>query len=254
MFYVRILMFRQLTNKTMEISQERQEFANRPYFDDLRAKLKTGLVIAKEKKAEYPISPDKAYEIDAIFDQVIEDLACMAVDVNMMVIDVLKVIYVQDESLKEWMTEDDLSRIQDATVNAATYIKKYLENKKTKGIVLTKKDATAETTEIVRGEVKTALHLAEKTFRESISLNVLMTPGEAAEALAKFHNTSVGRILDTFINLKQAKDDQQVQFRESISNGNPCIIMEGFSRSGSGVRFWNHLINEKNGQPIARTS
>lgn len=88
-------------------------------------------------------------------------------------------------------------------------------------------------------------------FGESITLDQLMTPEEAVEKLSAFHKISPENILATFINLRGFTEGT-VEFRESVTSGYPCIVMEG--RDLDGKFIWNHLINTRTGQPQVRTS
>ena len=89
------------------------------------------------------------------------------------------------------------------------------------------------------------------TFQEAVELNQPMTPQEATEKLATFHNVPSQNVLAAFINLRGFQEGTVV-FKEGIANGQPCIVMEGF-RPNEKYRAWDHLINKQTGQPISRT-
>lgn len=87
------------------------------------------------------------------------------------------------------------------------------------------------------------------TFKESIDLNQPMTPQQAVEQLATFHNAPSESILKAFMNLR-GFEDGTVEFKESVNNGNPCIAMTG--KTPDGKYSWNHLIDKYTGQPQMR--
>lgn len=89
------------------------------------------------------------------------------------------------------------------------------------------------------------------TFQESVELNQPMTPQEATEKLATFHNVSAEVIHDNFVNLQRFQEGTVV-FKEGIANGQSCIVMEGF-RPNEKYRAWNHLIDKQTGRLISRT-
>ena len=89
-----------------------------------------------------------------------------------------------------------------------------------------------------------------KNFKDVIPLGQKMSPQEAIEKLAEFHGSSPEAILDAFMNIR-GFEEGVVEFRESVNNGNPCIVMEGCDKD---EKFkWNHLIDEYFGQPQMRT-
>lgn len=88
-------------------------------------------------------------------------------------------------------------------------------------------------------------------FEDFVMLNKKMSPKEAIEHLCTYHNTSSEIILDRFMNLREF-DEGTVEFRHSVNNGNPCIVMEG--RDSNGQFSWNELIDSVTGRPQNHTS
>lgn len=86
----------------------------------------------------------------------------------------------------------------------------------------------------------------QKNFADFIPLNQPMSPEEAINKLATFHNTKAENIIVAFMNLKNFNEGI-VEFRDSVNNGSPCIIMEG--RDKNNKHSWDHLIDKSSGQP-----
>ena len=78
-----------------------------------------------------------------------------------------------------------------------------------------------------------------------------MSRAEAIGKLGEFHNATDDSVLDAFMNLRNSKDGT-VEFRESVNNGTPCIVMEG--KDSEGKFAWNHLIDKYTGQPMVHCS
>ena len=89
------------------------------------------------------------------------------------------------------------------------------------------------------------------SFEQSIELNTPMSPQVAIEKLATFHNASPAKVLEAFMNLR-GFENGTVEFRESVNNGHPCIVMEG--KTPDGEFAWDHLIDKYTGQPQVRCS
>ncbi|MCK9186538.1 hypothetical protein M0P48_03815 [Candidatus Gracilibacteria bacterium] len=86
-------------------------------------------------------------------------------------------------------------------------------------------------------------------FFKSIELNVPMTPEEATEKLATFHNAPAENVVAAFSGLRNFTEGT-VEFRETVNSGYPCIIMEG--KTPDGKRAWSSLIDKWSGQPQMR--
>ncbi len=89
-------------------------------------------------------------------------------------------------------------------------------------------------------------------FEDIIKLDTIMSMDEAVSAIATFHNTSHQAVLDAFLNLREAKEDDVVIFGNSISNGRHCLKIMIYDKNGTCKVF--SLIDSDTGHPIAHIS
>lgn len=92
----------------------------------------------------------------------------------------------------------------------------------------------------------------KKDFDECIEIDKPMTPQEAIQQLATFHNRREETILSAFPNLKNLDGATTVSFTKTVNQSTGCISMEGWRADGS--RTWNSYINRFTGQPMNHAS
>lgn len=142
----------------MELSQKQIEFANNAVFDGLRAELKVGLQNVEQRKKEdesmKPVNPDREYDINHIFHEVINTLI-WAFEKGPVgtatVLDVLATLREQDENLKKLVTEKDLERIRDAVITGVWHVKEFLNRQEKEDRLAQEQNATAKTADGVKG-------------------------------------------------------------------------------------------------------
>ncbi len=88
----------------------------------------------------------------------------------------------------------------------------------------------------------------ESNFSKYIPLGKKMPVQEAIDAMAAFHDATPEAVIAAFLNLKDFNEGT-IEFRESVNNSTPCIVMEG--KDANGTYKWASAINIHSGQPQA---
>jgi hypothetical protein len=100
-----------------------------------------------------------------------------------------------------------------------------------------------------RGSGEQISDVQKKNFEETVALDTPLSVKEVVRAIAAYHETSESAVLDAFLNLRQAADDDIVTLSDSVSNGDHCLKVE-IQNKAMGTRVFS-LIDSVTGHPIA---